>query len=1096
MADNEIIVSLDEVFGTGVRSVEQTVTSEEPGGINEITVTLTNDQQNKFYVRNGMSGATGGFPVAVNSADQMTDHGTIYLYEGDEDGYEKYHLYIYNNGWKDHGRYGLPSTYVQRAESISETVLDPLGTTEAIKTGVGFYQRVDGTPTYVDFTNTLYTRPGVHEDGALTQKATSEAIEAAQFLPVVSYPDSSVEGNTLEAELEPNKLYVLNGVGYTFTFVELALTGAKADTLTRYYVRFTTGGVAVSSFDFPNSVTVPSSFSIKTQTTYDIIIENNVAHIWEDGNAVGIVLDAEATADAVADWLDDHPEATTTVADGSITTAKLAIGVIDSTLKTSGAAADAKKTGDEINDLKSQIGDLSELETEDKTDLVSAINEANQNGGSGGAGGQPTPIKLASQMTDQSAIYLYLGSETGYDYGYIYAYVDGAWTKTSLYGKGQNGYSPVANVTKSGTTAVITITDADGTTTATVTDGLATDEQVAENVTAWMDENITGGASVVVDKTLTVSGAAADSETVGIILNGDIAEEVDITANDYIVITNKSLPASGNWGTEDSGVYAIKSNDRQIKIKPQATGDGEAVIYGFLKDYSATSPTYANGCSRVILDTGSDTATLPIPDDASYFMFTLTRKSSGASRLPLIFKVARGSDSDGLINKVNEIDMVKTVLRYNPVDIDLTEENVVTGIINNSDKWNMETGEHVLIPISSNTKAIQIFNETAHSVFYTLLRSEGSTTDPEFSSDTPARVTMPAGGSVTMSTPADAKLLYITVTSTTGTDLQPSAVRFITASFSNDAEEDSDGIVETEIVPTSWGQANFIARIKQMCNIRYTLTALMPHQLGDRASGTTWTGLPYSSVRWQNKYIGIDVSIHTFMTAIHNPRSVIYTRTSPTPNSKTYYGTVCSSLVCYGWDLPIYRLGRLLIGSETDLIISDHDPNFAVCSNPHTHRVSLQQVQIGDLLQSASHSIVVVGVKKDQFGRVTKLRLAESVERNCILHDYITLTQFKQNYSQYEFWRYDKLGDADYEKSDYVIGYSDETLPDSITYPDIMCEYGDKAVIEAAQDVLINVLDTSGYSSINVYKNGTVIETKSTLADFTISNIEYGTYKV
>ena len=51
--------------------------------------------------------------------------------------------------------------------------------------------------------------------------------------------------------------------------------------------------------------------------------------------------------------------------------------VTDATLSLSGVAADAKAVGDEI-------GDLSDLDTEDKSNLVAAINEAAQSGGGGG----------------------------------------------------------------------------------------------------------------------------------------------------------------------------------------------------------------------------------------------------------------------------------------------------------------------------------------------------------------------------------------------------------------------------------------------------------------------------------------------------------------------------------------------------------------------------------------------------------------------------------------------------------------------------------------------------------------------------------------
>ena len=48
---------------------------------------------------------------------------------------------------------------------------------------------------------------------------------------------------------------------------------------------------------------------------------------YEFGEAGGV--DPSAIADAVDDWLDDHPEATTTVQDGSITRVKIADGVLD-----------------------------------------------------------------------------------------------------------------------------------------------------------------------------------------------------------------------------------------------------------------------------------------------------------------------------------------------------------------------------------------------------------------------------------------------------------------------------------------------------------------------------------------------------------------------------------------------------------------------------------------------------------------------------------------------------------------------------------------------------------------------------------------------
>ena len=200
----------------------------------------------------------------------------------------------------------------------------------------------------------LYYSAGENVDGALTQKATSEAIEAAQYLPIVNHPNAPVGDTALSVELQQNVMNVIGGVGYAFTTITMTLATKKAGRVNRYFGRFTTGGNAIA-VTWPTGVTVPSALSYKTQTTYDFVIEDSILHVWEDGNAVGDVLDATATANAVSTWLTNHPEATTTVADGSITTAKLASGVIDQTLTVQGAAADSAKVGQEISDLKSQI---------------------------------------------------------------------------------------------------------------------------------------------------------------------------------------------------------------------------------------------------------------------------------------------------------------------------------------------------------------------------------------------------------------------------------------------------------------------------------------------------------------------------------------------------------------------------------------------------------------------------------------------------------------------------------------------------------------------------------------------------------------------
>jgi lysophospholipase L1-like esterase len=90
----KISVSINELFGTGIQSVEQTRTSEESGGENEITVTLTNGVTSQFYVKNGGS---GGMPLLAETSEDMVETDKLYLYVCNEEGYVYGNIYGYSH---------------------------------------------------------------------------------------------------------------------------------------------------------------------------------------------------------------------------------------------------------------------------------------------------------------------------------------------------------------------------------------------------------------------------------------------------------------------------------------------------------------------------------------------------------------------------------------------------------------------------------------------------------------------------------------------------------------------------------------------------------------------------------------------------------------------------------------------------------------------------------------------------------------------------------------------------------------------------------------------------------------------------------------
>lgn len=127
----------------------------------------------------------------------------------------------------------------------------------------------------------------------------------------------------------------------------------------------------------------------------------------------------------------------------------------------------------------------------------------------GEAGGQPVPVTQAGAMIDPKKIYLYLGSEEGYDEGFLYAFMNDSWTKTSIYGLGQDGYSPEVTVSEVEGGVEVRVADQSGVTTAVIENGTATDEQVETYVAAWLEDH-PEASTTVTDGSITEAKLHAD----------------------------------------------------------------------------------------------------------------------------------------------------------------------------------------------------------------------------------------------------------------------------------------------------------------------------------------------------------------------------------------------------------------------------------------------------------------------------------------------------------------------------------------------------------------------------------------------------------
>lgn len=283
----------------------------------------------------------------------------------------------------------------------------------------------------------------------------------------------------------------------------------------------------------------------------------------------------------------------------------------------------------------------------------------------------------------------------------------------------------------------------------------------------------------------------------------------------------------------------------------------------------------------------------------------------------------------------------------------------------------------------------------------------------------------------------------------------------------------------------SWGIANALANANKVMSIKWTPVANMPKVTSNSSNVdpiqffplTEQTGLPYSSVRDQDKAIGMDVSFHTFMTAVKDPRSVLYTRRSTVSNSSTYYGTVCSGLVNVAMAIDL-DLTNYYLGEEDDLFDT----------------IPMESIQKGDMIWIDGHCALVGDTAKDDYGRIRSVTIIEEWRPLPRTTVYSTWEAFMTARAGYIARRFKNLAAVPYEQIPYVLNF-DETETE-ITYPDIQTDHGDAAVFMAGEDVEIHVIDPKEYTTITVTRDNTTVLTKSTIEDFTIETVSAGLYTI
>lgn len=307
-------------------------------------------------------------------------------------------------------------------------------------------------------------------------------------------------------------------------------------------------------------------------------------------------------------------------------------------------------------------------------------------------------------------------------------------------------------------------------------------------------------------------------------------------------------------------------------------------------------------------------------------------------------------------------------------------------------------------------------------------------------------------------------------------------------------------IEDNAIVQRNRGIQNAIKKAAQMKNIRWSPTAEgMPWNNGEFQVGTTYSGIPYSSVLEYCKYVFLDVSVETFLTAVHNPRSVVYTENVSAENSKSvlgreyngnncacYYGSTCSYLIIYALGLP-YGILAAEFPYYEDMEVVDEQSHLGV--------------ELADVLSSGRHVVLVTGIKRDNKGKIQSITVTENAWRTTSSSVY-TPEQFDNYLSTgYTILRYKYFErNTNYNPLTYFVAIEGETL-DHYSYNDDVCpNYGNKSNYNEGDIVIINIgqdYESKGFTQLLLYKNNQLVNIYTINdIDIVLSELAYGDYKV
>ena len=287
----------------------------------------------------------------------------------------------------------------------------------------------------------------------------------------------------------------------------------------------------------------------------------------------------------------------------------------------------------------------------------------------------------------------------------------------------------------------------------------------------------------------------------------------------------------------------------------------------------------------------------------------------------------------------------------------------------------------------------------------------------------------------------------------------------------------------------SLGAQNAIKKAHQMTDLEFVpLSAIIANHKKTYQANKKYKGLIYSSVKETNTFVGLDVSFHTFMTALHNPRSVLYTiDVGKAPyhgkNAGAYYGAVCSSFVSYALGFDINQKSYDIPDASFMMLVEDQ---------------SVKGIRLADVLWKKGHVALITGIRrKKDSGEIVKIEISEASVKGCRRREKDSEEDFNAmlREGEWKIYRYKNLEKNQYKPLTEFVAVEGERKS-TFQYNDEICpNKGDKSCYITGEDVVLNIIE--GYSKVEIYKDSELFKTirYGDNLDIILKDLPYGDYR-